>query len=199
MYFIRIEKGGKYMYSKILVPLDGSKLAECVLPHVEAIASGCGTPEVTLVSVTEILRIKEKLNMPSNESPTYQILGGIGIVSGQVMKSVYESTMAGQPGNQATRLRDVGKKYSQADKYLHRIQQNLIKKGLKVQTLVLLGNPAEAIVSFATNNGTELIIMASHGRSGISRWASGSVAERVFRSACIPVLMVRAPGCIPGF
>lgn len=41
------------MYHKILVPLDGSELAECVLPHVEGIAQGCSTEEVILVSVTE--------------------------------------------------------------------------------------------------------------------------------------------------
>jgi nucleotide-binding universal stress UspA family protein len=187
------------MYSKILVPLDGSKLAECVLPHVEAIASASSAQEVILVSVTEKIRVKQNVNMPSTEESAYQILGATGIMSGQVTKSVYEATMAGQAGNQGTWLRDVGKKYSQADKYLHRIQQNLTKKGLKTQTLVLLGNPADAIVNFAAHRGIELIIMASHGRSGISRWASGSVAEKVFRSTCIPVLLVRAPGCIPGF
>jgi len=41
------------MYKKILVPLDGSKLAECVLPHVEALATSCGTGEVTLISVAD--------------------------------------------------------------------------------------------------------------------------------------------------
>jgi len=41
------------MYQKILVPLDGSQLAECVLPHVESIAKGCGTVEVTFIRVAE--------------------------------------------------------------------------------------------------------------------------------------------------
>ena len=41
------------MYSKVLIPLDGSKLAECVLPHVEELAESCETKEVVLVSVTE--------------------------------------------------------------------------------------------------------------------------------------------------
>jgi nucleotide-binding universal stress UspA family protein len=46
-------KGGQEMYNKILVPLDGSKLAECALPYAEELARGCGTEEVILVSVTE--------------------------------------------------------------------------------------------------------------------------------------------------
>jgi nucleotide-binding universal stress UspA family protein len=41
------------MYQKMLVPLDGSKLAECVLPHVKSIASGCGIKEVVLLRVVE--------------------------------------------------------------------------------------------------------------------------------------------------
>jgi len=44
----------------------------------------------------------------------------------------------------------------------------------------------------------DLIVIATHGRSGVSRWVWGSVADRILRSACVPVLMVRAPGCFPG-
>jgi nucleotide-binding universal stress UspA family protein len=43
------------MYQKILVPLDGSELAECVLPHVKAIATGCGIEQVVLLKVVEPL------------------------------------------------------------------------------------------------------------------------------------------------
>ncbi|OGO06013.1 MAG: hypothetical protein A2Y60_05020 [Chloroflexi bacterium RBG_13_54_9] len=63
---------------------------------------------------------------------------------------------------------------------------------------VLMGNPPEEIASYAEESGVDLIVMASHGRSGPSRWAYGSVAEKVFRSSCVPVMMVRAPGCFPG-
>ncbi|HLE81673.1 MAG TPA: universal stress protein, partial [Dehalococcoidia bacterium] len=44
----------------------------------------------------------------------------------------------------------------------------------------------------------DLIVMASHGRTGVARWALGSIAERVFRATCVPLLMVRAPGCVAG-
>lgn len=57
-----------------------------------------------------------------------------------------------------------------------------------------LGDPAGEIVDYASKNGVDLIVMASHGRTGVARWALGSVAERVFRATCVPVLMVRAPG-----
>jgi nucleotide-binding universal stress UspA family protein len=57
---------------------------------------------------------------------------------------------------------------------------------------------SSGIADYAEKHGLDLIMIATHGRSGISRWVYGSVADRVLCSACVPVLMVRAPGCTPG-
>ena len=57
---------------------------------------------------------------------------------------------------------------------------------------------ADTLAQWAEKNEVDLIVIASHGRSGISRWVMGSVADRVLRSACVPVLMIRAPGCVTG-
>jgi nucleotide-binding universal stress UspA family protein len=92
----------------------------------------------------------------------------------------------------------MGKMERQADRYLSRIAKGLETKGIKVQTAVLLGNPAEEIALYAELHPCDLVIMASHGRSGPSKWAHGSVAEKVFRASCVPLLMVRAPGCFVG-
>jgi len=164
------------MYEKIMVPLDGSKLAECVLSHAEELASRCATEEVVLFSVTE--RIAgyvpvTELSLPAGPLPPPAQPG------------------AGVPVT-------VGKMQRQAQRYLDRIAKQLQKKGIKVRTEVLLGNPAEEITIYAITRECDLIIIASHGRSGPSRWAYGSVADKVFRASCVPVLMVRAPGCIPG-
>jgi nucleotide-binding universal stress UspA family protein len=153
------------MYKKILVPLDGSKLAECVLPHVEELARCSAGTEVILISVTERVtgfRVVDDYSQPLGE------------------RLVPEA---------------VGKEDRAARKYLDRIGKGLEEKGIKVLTEVLLGKPAEEIALFATNEGCDLIVMASHGRSGPSRWTHGSVAEKVFRANCAPLLIVRAPGC----
>lgn len=186
------------MYTKILVPLDGSKLAECALEHVETIASGCGTQEVILVSVTEKVKVKHDTGALRDERTGFQLTRESGIVSGQVTVPLAGTFMGDHPATEPTYTDVVGRKYSQADRYLDKVQRRLIAKGFDVRTEVLLGNPAEAIVDYASKNGIDLIIMSSHGRSGVSRWASGSVADRVFRASCVPVLMVRAPGCGPG-
>ena len=151
-----------------MVPLDGSKLAECVLPHVEELAVGGMGEEVILVSVTERI---------------------------QGYRAVSDYS---QPLGERLVPEAVGKKERQAQRYLSRVAKGLEARGIKVQTEVLLGNPAEEIAFYAENKGCDLIVMASHGRSGPSRWAYGSVADKVFKASCVPILMVRAPGCIPG-
>jgi nucleotide-binding universal stress UspA family protein len=90
-----------------------------------------------------------------------------------------------------------GKKERQAQRYLGRTAKRLEAKGVKVRTEILSWPPAESIASYAEHNGADIIVMSSHGRSGPSRWAHGSVADKVLRLSCVPVLMVRAPGCIP--
>lgn len=166
------------MYQKILVPLDGSKLAECALPYAEELAIGCNTEVVTLISVTEQVRGRTR-------APEAQ--------------EVYRaSDKAGIQEAGPEIVVTFGKMQRQAQRYLSRIARELETKGLNVRTEVAIGNPAERIASFADSGAADIIVMSSHGRSGPSRWAYGSVADRVLRASCVPVLMVRAPGCIPG-
>lgn len=156
------------MYRRILVPLDGSKLAECALPHAEELAKGFGAANVILVSVTERVQGYRAFEEPS------------------------------QPMGQRLAPEAFGKQEKQAQKYLGRIAKAMEAKGIKVGTEVLLGDPAEEIVIYAKHPGCDIIVMSSHGRSGIGRWTHGSVADRIFRGSPVPVLMVRAPGCQPG-
>jgi nucleotide-binding universal stress UspA family protein len=156
------------MFQKILVPLDGSKLAESALPYVEELTRGGNTEEVILVSVTERVQAYRAVDDPAQ-------LEGERLIP-----------------------EAAGKKERQAQKYLSKIAKEMEAKGIKVRTEVLLGNPAEEISLYAKHPGCDVIVMSSHGRSGPSRWAYGSVADKVFRASCVPVLMVRAPGCVPG-
>lgn len=85
-----------------------------------------------------------------------------------------------------------------AEKYLSQLIKGTRYDRVSVKPEVIAGTPGESIADYATKNSIDLIAIATHGRSGASRWAWGGVADRVLRSACIPVLMVRAPGCVPG-
>jgi nucleotide-binding universal stress UspA family protein len=152
------------MYDRILVPLDGSELAECVLPHVEMLATTCGAKEVVLVSVTERV-------------PGFRVMDD-----------------SSQPLGERLVPEAVGKEEKQAQKYLGKIAKTLEAKGIKVSTEVLMGKPAEEIIIYSHRMNCDLIIMASHGRSGLSRWAHGSVADRVFKATTVPILMIKAKG-----
>jgi nucleotide-binding universal stress UspA family protein len=165
------------MYEKILVPLDGSKLAECALPYAEELAKSCDTAEVILISVTE--QIRGRTRAPEAYE-RYQASDDTGV---EKVDSEIAVTF--------------GKLERQALRYLGRIAKRLEAKGIEVCTEVLFWPPAKAIVAYAEQNGVSIIVMSSHGRSGPSRSAHGSVADKVLKISCVPVLMVRAPGCIP--
>ncbi len=74
------------------------------------------------------------------------------------------------------------------------LKERLEAKGLRVRTLVTMGDPAEEICRVALVEGADLIAMSTHGRGGLGRLIFGSVAEQVIRRAGIPVLMIRMTG-----
>ena len=79
-----------------------------------------------------------------------------------------------------------------ADEYLRRLERYFTGKGLAVERRVRYGSAPYQLIDAASELQADLIVMASHGRSGLERWVLGSVADRVVRSALCPVLVVRA-------
>lgn len=75
--------------------------------------------------------------------------------------------------------------------YVERVAEPLRGEGLEVECCVHSGPPAESIVTFATTEDIDLIIMSTHGRSGVGRWVYGSVADKVLRAADVPVFLIR--------
>lgn len=79
--------------------------------------------------------------------------------------------------------------HNEAANYLEKIATTLKRKGIAVKVEVLSGNPAEEIIKYSQRSGVDLIIMSTHGRSGVSRWVFGSVADKVIRQTEVPVLI----------
>ena len=79
--------------------------------------------------------------------------------------------------------------------YVDRVVADLRQSGASADGVVIVGSPADTIIQYATDNGIELIVMSTHGRSGITRFFMGSVAERVTRHSPVPVLTVTPVGC----
>ena len=150
------------MYQKVLVPLDGSKLAECVVEHVKSIATGCQVPTVVLLQVVEPIGLR-----------------------GYLPRGMAEDTY-----RDAKETAEI-----QAKNYLNEMAERLKAEGIAVETDVADGLPADEILSYAEEKGVDLIVMSTHGRTGVSRWFSGSVVEKVVSQSLIPVLVVTPPGC----
>ena len=92
--------------------------------------------------------------------------------------------------------RDVEKRaLDYAKGYLSKTADSLKKKGVAAQTAVVQGRSADEILNYANKNNVDLIVISTHGRSGVSRWVLGSVADKVIRYSIVPVLVVSPAGC----
>lgn len=76
--------------------------------------------------------------------------------------------------------------------------ERLVPDDVALETTTVEGSPAREIVDHATRSGCDIVVMGTHGRSGVDRLLLGSVAERVVRSSPIPVLSVRVGGGTDG-
>jgi nucleotide-binding universal stress UspA family protein len=153
------------MYSQVLVPLDGSKASERALPHAQSLANAFGA-RVHLLQVISL-------------SPEYEAYLGGGEESPTV--SEYSLDMAEQITATAQ---------TRAEEYLKATAARLKENGIHVQTSVRQGFTLDNITNFVAGNGIDLIVMSTHGRSGLQRFLIGSVTDRVIRFSHVPVLAI---------
>jgi nucleotide-binding universal stress UspA family protein len=146
------------MFKTILIPLDGSTLAEQALAPVGELARRTGANVILLRA--------------PNVEPAYAIV-----------ESAYGLTYP-----EAAAARAV----SETRDYLRSVQLSLAARGIALSTVVVDRDPANGIVDVAGQAKADLIVMCSHGYSGLTRWWLGSVAEKVLRAAGCPVLVMRS-------
>jgi nucleotide-binding universal stress UspA family protein len=79
----------------------------------------------------------------------------------------------------------------EAEKYLQGLEEKLKAKGFDVGSHVRYGSEADEILDHASQPDIDLIVMSTHGRSGVRRWLLGSVAEKVLRHATKPIFLAR--------
>lgn len=178
------------MYKKVVVPLDGSKLAELALPHLEAIGKGCSIPDVLLISVTE--KIKGVIPQSGDYdkfAPERRVEAPLPTFAPSQFSIVFSTYDDGAQQMPVT----FGKMARTAADYLCKIAEDLEKKGFNVVATVLIGNPTEQITRYVVEQDADLIIMAGKGRSGVGRWNMDNIAAKIIKDTCIPLLLVR-PG-----
>ena len=148
-------------YQRILVPLDGSRTAEQILPHVSALIR----PNHTRVFLVCVLT------------------NGLSDRTVALLTSI-------PPGLRLSTT-TLPKAEVQLRAYLRSVAAALRERGAFVQIDIRRGSPAEEILAHAAEVDTDLISMTTHGLSGPSRWVYGDVAGKVLHSAQSPVLLVR--------
>jgi len=147
------------MYQNILVPLDGSELAEYSLIHALAIESNTKPLRIVLLTVLQ----------PAIPEDSYS-WGGL------VAKD-----LANEIAN---------RQKNEAKNYLDKVILRFKKEGYELKPVIGYGDAADEIIKFVDSNNTNLIVMTTHSRSGLTRWVLGSVADKVIRSSKVPVMLV---------
>jgi len=165
------------MYRRVLVTLDESELSESVLPEVARMASGSEVP-LTIILTVAAVPAPTLQSMPDAREVPAMLGGHLGSIA--LEPRLVEST------GQALRRVD-----DELKTYLEGKAQPLRDKGLTVETVVRFGDPTKEIIDYAKTHDIDMIVMATHGRTGPSRTLLGSVAGRVLASGVKPVLMVR--------
>ena len=127
-------------YRRMLIPLDGSELAERALPYAKNLAKTKGS-EVILFTVS---------------------------------------------------VASVGQLDRPMKAYLELNAKELESQGIKASIAISYGNMSDEIIKFADKNKIDLIIISTHGQSGIKRWVLGSVALKVLHGTCTPVLLIKS-------
>jgi nucleotide-binding universal stress UspA family protein len=159
------------MYRNILAPMDGSQLAECVLPHLEAIVKGCGADTVTFIAVVQPAPVAGGWEYSVSEEQAKQSQSASKIAAENYLKTL------------ANRIKYDGVKVKWEVIAMERYHEIIPRVG-------------DAIVEYADKNNMDLIVIATHGGAGPSRAIWGSVAGQVLRTSDMPVLMIRPKECI---
>ncbi len=156
------KKGEIVMLKKILVPLDGSELAERALPYATALGEKF---EAELI----LLMVLQPYLLP----PATGHYGDVVYIDYPRMEE----------------------RRKEAEAYLARIRDRLAEQKITARVEVMENIAvADGIVDVAVEEGVDVIVKTTHGRSGFSRWVYGSVATKVLQEAPCPVFLVRVTG-----
>lgn len=154
------------MSERILIPLDGSKLGEAALSYVGELISRLAPEEKVEVTLFHVITaVRHPLHIPA----------------------VGESISVPYSEEELAEMKDA------ATDFLNKMSDGLRNEKVTVMCKVSVSeNPADEIIKAEIEVNADLVAMSTHGRSGISRFAIGSVADKVLRGGNVPVLMVRA-------
>jgi nucleotide-binding universal stress UspA family protein len=144
------------MFDNIMVPLDGSELAERALPYARHLAS----------ATHATLHLVRVVDLPSAVK-VHKLGAPVNVYSGVIEAQRHE-----------------------ADAYLQDLRAREEIGGISVSTQRLDGDTATVLLDYVRDAGIDTVVITSHGGSGLTRWAFGTVTDRVLRGSSVPMLLV---------
>lgn len=159
-------KGGRRaVFNKILVPLDGSRLAEAVLPYAVELATS----------------FRGRILILQVVPPTSQVVGLTGATDlGPIVTTDFDAISA-----------TLEAELQKAESYLKTVGAKLEGQGVQVERKVRQGPAGPAIVQCAREEKVDIIALSTHGRSGLGRLVFGSIADHVLRRSGLPILLIK--------
>jgi len=151
------------MFEKLLICLDGSSLAEQVLPYAAEVALRFGSKVILLQVIT----------VPSKSYAAAAEVAEVKL----------------RPGTQSLE-EHIQRKKGESKAYLERVAKPLRESGLDVECVLMEGRPCDAIISYCDENQVNLVALTTRGRRGFKRLVIGSVADCILRRSGLPVLLV---------
>jgi len=161
------------LVKRVLLPLDGSQVAEAALPYAEILTLKSGA-ELILCHIVEW---EMNVEIGYHQIPERALYDGSP--SHPTRKETPEAT------------KELETRATSAEAYLQGVGQKLQEKGINTSLVVRYGSIADQILDYAEANDIDLITMCTHGRSGVARWFSGSVTDKVLHAGNTPLLVVR--------
>jgi nucleotide-binding universal stress UspA family protein len=147
------------MFKKVLVPLDGSELAECALSYVKNMIREGSIGEVILLRV---VNVDLRMGIPGNLD----------------INAIRENI------------------FNESRKYLADVKSRLAAEGITVKAESVEGSrPDDVIADYVQKNGVDMIVIATHGYTGLKKLMLGSVALGVLHESHVPVLLIRPESC----
>ena len=157
---------GLEMFERIIVPLDGSKLAEQALPYATSLAREYGGK---LFLVRVVGRSATSVAMAA-----HSMSAGPSLLTAELLQETIDSERA------------------EAEEYVKRMLTRVRRARANGEAEVREGSPTAEIIDCAMRRRASVIVISSHGRGGIGRVMFGSIADQVLRSSTFPVLVIRA-------
>ncbi len=154
------------MFSRIVVPLDGSPLSEKALPYAMEMARRFGSDVLLIQAISSVF--PEARERPENSPPVSKL-----------------DVLVKQAHGQDQRLK------SAAEQYLASKVRDLEAGKVKGSYHVFVSTPFHTMMDYCVENGIDLVVMTTHGVGGLKRAIIGSTADKVVRESRIPVLLIR--------